>query len=67
MQRYRLGDTVTDGHYTYVVAGSYERMADQMDAYGSFVISPKGWVYVCRSHVGNLYNIHEHRLCEIGD
>jgi hypothetical protein len=65
MKRYNLGDTVTDGERPYIVAGSYERVADQMDAYGSFVIAPKGRTYVCRCPVGNLYNIHEHRLVPI--
>lgn len=46
-----------------VVAGSYLREHDQLDATGRFVIAHKGWVYQVRfKPEGGLYNVHESRV-----
>lgn len=46
-----------------VIAGSYLRERDQLDATGRFVISPRGRVYqVMYKPDGGLYNVHEGRV-----
>jgi len=46
-----------------MIAGSYLRERDQLDATGRFVISPRGRVYQVRYKPdGGLYNVHEGRV-----